>query len=64
MKATGLTDVSDLLLDLYDIQRQAKLHNFGSLPKDSEGAETTINDCLVHLINELEIYEMLEKMVS
>ena len=50
-------NISDLLCDLYDIKRQAKLHKFGSLPKDNEGTETTINDCLDNLIEQLESEE-------
>lgn len=52
--------ISDLLCDLYDIKRQAKFHNFGLLPKDNEGTETTINDCLDHLIEQLESVEIGE----
>ena len=50
-------NISDLLCDLYDIKRQAKLHKFGNLPKDNEGTETTINDCLDNLIEQLESEE-------
>jgi hypothetical protein len=50
-------NISDLLCDLYDIKRQAKLHKFGSLPKDNEGTETTIYDCLDNLIEQLESEE-------
>ena len=50
-------NISDLLCDLYDIKRQAKLHKFGGLPKDNEGTETTINDCLDNLIEQLESEE-------
>ena len=47
-------NISDLLCDLYDIKRQAELYRFGGLPKDNEGTETTINDCLDNLIEQLE----------
>ena len=47
-------NISDLLCDLHDIKRQARFHNFGNLPKDNEGTETTINDCLDNLIEQLE----------
>jgi len=50
-------DISDLLCDLYDIKRQAKFHKFGNLPKDNEGTETTIDDCLDNLIEQLESEE-------
>jgi hypothetical protein len=50
-------NISDLLCDLYDIKRQAKLHKFGYLPKDNDGTETTIDDCLDNLIKQLESEE-------
>lgn len=50
-------NISDLLCDLYDIKRQAKFHAFGSLPKDNDGTETTIDDCLDNLIDQLEQIE-------
>ncbi len=53
-------NISDLLCDLYDIKRQAKLHKFGNLPKDNEGTETTINDCLGNLIGQLEEFDESE----
>jgi len=50
-------NISDLLCDLYDIRRMAELTGFGTYPKDSEGTETTIIDCLNHCITELEQQE-------
>ena len=50
--------LSDLLCDLYDIKKQAKLHKFGSLPKDNDGTETTIDDCLDNVIEQLEELEV------
>jgi hypothetical protein len=32
----------------------AKLNGFGNLPKDNEGTELTINDCIDSCIEELE----------
>ncbi len=49
--------ITDLLCDLYDIRRMAALHKFGNLPKDNEGTETTIDDCLDNLIEQLESEE-------
>ena len=43
-------DIDDLLCDLYDIKRQARVHGFGKLPKDNEGTECTIDDCIDNLI--------------
>ena len=39
-------NISDLLCDLYDIRRMAELEGFGNLPKDNDGTETTIMECL------------------
>ena len=46
--------IKDMLCDLYDIQNMARLHQFGDLPKDNEGTETTIFDCIENCINQLE----------
>ena len=53
-------NLSDLLCDLYDVKKQAKLHKFGSLPKDNEGTETTIDDCLDNIIEQLEEFDESE----
>ena len=39
-------NISNMLCDLYDIKNMAKLNGFGNLPKDNEGTELTINDCI------------------
>ena len=46
--------IYDMLFDLNDIKKQAKLHQFGELPKDNDGSGFTINDCLDDLILKLE----------
>ena len=46
-------NISDLLCGLYDIRRMAELEGFGNLPKDNEGTETTIFDCLDNCITQL-----------
>ena len=46
-------NISDLLCDLYDIRRMAELEGFGNLPKDNDGTETTIMECLDHCITSL-----------
>ncbi len=51
---TGL-NISDLLCDLYDIREMGEFEGFGTLPKDNEGTETTIFDCLDNCITQLEI---------
>ena len=45
--------VSDVLCDLYDIQNMARLKGFGELPKDNDGTETTIMDCIDNCIEQL-----------
>ena len=37
----------------YDIRRMAELEGFGNLPKDNEGTETTIFECLDNCITQL-----------
>ena len=46
--------ISDILCDLYDIRNMATLEGFGNLPKDNEGTETTIFNCLDNCIKHLE----------
>ena len=46
--------ISDILCDLYDIRNMAMLDGFGNLPKDNEGTETTIFDCLENCIEIME----------
>ena len=46
--------ISDILCDLYDIRNMAMLNGFGNLPKDNEGTETTIQDCLENCIEVME----------
>ena len=48
-----IMNTSDLLCDLYDIRRMAELEGFGDLPKDNEGTETTIFECLDNCITQL-----------
>ena len=46
-------NIDDILCDLHDIKRQSQFHKFGKLPKDNEGTETTIDDCLNNIIEQL-----------
>ncbi len=48
-------NISDLLCDLYDIREMRELCGFGKLPKDNDGTSTTIADCIVNCITQLEI---------
>ena len=47
-------NISNMLCDLYDIKNMAALHGFGNLPKDNEGTELTINDCIDSCIKQLQ----------
>lgn len=49
--------LSDVLCDLYDLRTAARLRGFGTLPKDNEGTETTIMDCIDNCIEQLERLE-------
>ena len=47
-------NISNMLCDLYDIKNMAARHGFGNLPKDNEGTELTINDCIDSCIEQLQ----------
>ena len=47
-------NISDLLCDLYDIKRQARITKFDTFPKDNDGTDTTIKDCIDNVIEQLE----------
>ena len=46
-------NIQDILCDLYDIRRMAEFTDFGNLPKDNEGTETTIFECIYNCITQL-----------
>ena len=45
--------LSDILCDLHDIKRAARLYGFGELPKDSDGSIFTINDLIDNCLEQL-----------
>ena len=55
-------NISDLLCDLYDIREMGEFEGFGTLPKDNEGTETTIFDCLDNCIMQLEIEQQRRQL--
>ncbi len=55
-------NISDLLCDLYDIREMGEFEGFGTLPKDNEGTETTIFDCLDNCITQLEIEQQRRQL--
>ena len=46
--------ISDLLCDLYDIKKMAIYYGLDRKPKDNDGSEITIGDCLDNVIEQLE----------
>lgn len=46
--------ISDVLCDLYDIKKMAMYYGFDKKPKDNDGSEITIGDCLDNVIEQLE----------
>ena len=50
-------NISDMLCDMYDIQRQVKQGRHAKLydkPKDNDGSSITIGDCVENVIEQLE----------
>ena len=56
MSTVNLNDVSSALLDMYDI-REALSAKVKKMPKDNEGTEITIGDCIDDVIEFLEQLE-------
>ena len=54
-----LEDIQDCLCDLYDVKRQLP-KNILSMPKDNDGTDTTIADCLENVIQKLTEQEEVE----
>ena len=52
--------LQEVLCDIYDIQNMARLDGFGKLPKDNEGTEFTIDDCIDNVLSYLEQIEKRE----
>jgi hypothetical protein len=52
-----LNDIQDCLCDLYDVHNQLP-SNILARPKDNDGTETTIADCLENVIEKLQQAEV------
>jgi len=54
--------ISDALLDAYDVKRTLLSSNPEALrkPRDNEGTEITVGDCLDNIIEILEALELLD----
>ena len=46
-------DISDMLCDMYDIQRQVKQAKLYDIPKDNDGSSFTVGDCIENVIDQL-----------
>ena len=47
-------NISDMMCDMYDIQRQVKQAKLYNEPKDNDGSSITIRDCVENVIEQLE----------
>ena len=50
-------DLSSALCDAYDIKDRLRAYCIKEKPKDADGSETTINDCIddiIHFLKQLE----------
>ena len=50
-------ELSSALFDAYDIKDRIRVYGIKNKPKDSEGSETTVGDCIEDVINFLESLE-------
>ena len=46
-------NISDMLCDMYDIQRQVKQAKLYDIPKDNDGSSFTVGDCIENVIDQL-----------
>ena len=51
---------SSILADAYDVQRRLRVHNLIDAPRDEDGTETTLGDCMEDIIDFLEALELRE----
>ena len=52
-------DLSSALCDAYDIKDRLRAYGIKDKPKDADGSETTIGDCIediIHFLEQLEEY--------
>jgi hypothetical protein len=54
-------DLSSALMDMYDIKNNFHIKKISHLPKDNDGTETTIIDCIDAVIDFLEQLERGKK---
>jgi hypothetical protein len=54
---TNKNDLSSALCDAYDIKDRLRAYGIKDKPKDADGSETTIGDCIddiIHFLKQLE----------
>ena len=54
-------DLSSALMDMYDIKNNFHIKKISHLPKDNDGTETTIEDCVDAVVDFLEQLERGKK---
>ena len=47
-------NISDMLCDMYDIRRKTKQAKLFNAPKDNDGTDITMGDCIENVIGQLE----------
>ena len=47
-------NISDMLCDMYDIEKHSKMNAYYNKPKDNDGSCITIGDCIENVIEKLE----------
>ena len=52
-----LNDLSSALCDAYDIKDRLRAYDIKDKPKDADGSDTTVGDCIDDIINFLEQLE-------
>ena len=60
MSNINQNELNSAICDMYDIQNRIKIHKLADLPKDDEGSETTIGNCVNDV---LEFLVNLKKVV-
>ena len=47
-------NIKDMLCDMYDIRRKTKQAKLFNAPKDNDGTDITMGDCIENVIGQLE----------
>ncbi len=57
MTSINKNDLSSALFDAYDIRDRLRVYDIKDKPKDADGSETTVSDCINSIIDFLESLE-------